>query len=256
MTERSQHSLHPFALTLTAPHWLTAYGGTGGSIAYSGDTTGGGVGNPTDTATFSVSAGSVGSAVSRAREASGALTSRWPDNAGDVAVRVDFTSGSTDADGAALVGIGDPANGGGWCAVRCGGDGNCRIVDSSGVDHTSDVSGPSPSETAGGNLWLRFTSTPVGVAAAWGVAYDTDSMPATWHCIGVACTVDAVNAARGGAPVLGAVTTGGGVAGGGLACAFSCASIAGPTVEWARHGRRLAPLSGDRIGLRMRRKDA
>lgn len=256
MSERSRDALHPFALTLTAPHWTTSYGGTGGSIVYSGDATGGGVGNPTDAVSLRVSAASVGSAVSRGREAPGELASRWCDNGGDVAARVDFTSGSTDADGAALVGIGSPSSGGAWCAVRCGGDGNCRIVDSTGADHTTDVSGPSPSETAGGNLWLRFTSTPVGVAASWGIADGPDAMPATWHCVGVACTVDVVNAARGGAPIIGAIATGGGVAGG-LACEFSCIALAGPTALAARDGRRVAPYGGgDSVSVSMRRADA
>lgn len=205
--------LYPFAVPFIAARWSTAYTGSGGSLAYSGDAAA-----VTDVVDLTVSAASVGSVVSRALASAGAretgTRSRWPDARGDVMVRVDFASGNTDADGAALVGLGGDKTSQAWCALRCGGDGNCRIVDSTGADLTTDVMGPDSGERTGGNLWLRFLRSESGVAAAWGVAYDSDSFPEVWFYCGVVSSVAALQSSQGGAPIIGAITTGGAVAAG------------------------------------------
>jgi len=193
------------ALPLVAARWLITYGGTGGSSSF-----GGAAATFDDVLNLTVASASVGSSIARARPYPGA----WPRMEGDVMARVDFTSGNGDADGAILVGIGGPLSTDSWVALRCGGDGNLRLVDSTGADHTTDVAGPSSGERTGGNLFLRLTRTPVGVVGLWGVAAGADHFPLTWFPAGVVCDVDVLNASQGGAPMIAVYSTGGGVSGG------------------------------------------
>lgn len=232
---------HRGALPLVGTRWAVSTSGTGGSSAFSGDVT-----VPSDVLDLSVSSGNAGMAIARART-SGLTTAAenpWPRQEGDVMARVDFTAGNTDADGAALVGIGGFLSSSAWVALRCGADGQCRVIDSSGADITTDVAGPDSTERTAGNLWLRFTRTITGVVAAWGVAVDSDHYPETWFTVAVVCDdLSALANSQGGTPILGAIATGSGVAGG-LTARFSGVGLFGASARVCR-GRGSAPAGSE-----------
>ena len=135
----------------------------------------------------------LGSAASCGVEASGYLDrGEWY----DLAIRVDVVTGDTSSATRLVLTAGQSSAANVSTILWANGTIEWGHYGSGSFTSLGTTAGPDSGQRTGGQLWLRITRTPTGVAFAWGVG-SASVRPTTWTTVGVS-TAAAVLARAGG----------------------------------------------------------
>lgn len=123
----------------------------------------------------------------------------------DMAIRVQFISGSNSVHTRAVLTVGADSNN--HCSLLVWGDGTIELgkVQGGGWTYIGWVSGPSLSDLTGGQLWIRLSSHGGTVRALWGIG-SAGAIPASWSVAFVGSDGDYAKVSYGTWARIGALT--------------------------------------------------
>ena len=135
----------------------------------------------------------LGSAASCGVEASGYLDrGEWY----DLAIRVDVVTGDTSAATRLVLTAGQSSAANVSTILWANGTIEWGHYGSGSFTSLGTTAGPDSGQRTGGQLWLRITRTPTGVAFAWGVG-SASVRPTTWTTVGVSTAANVLARAGG-----------------------------------------------------------
>lgn len=124
----------------------------------------------------------------------------------DVAARVDVTAGDASSLTRLVLTAGQSASANASVILWSDGTVEWGHYGSGSFTSLGTTAGPDSGQRTGGQLWVRLTRTPVGIAFAWGVG-SAGALPTEWTTVGISTAANVLARAGGRYVQIGGLTT-------------------------------------------------
>lgn len=114
----------------------------------------------------------------------------------DLAIRVDVVAGDTSNLGRLVLTAGQSSSANVSVILWPDGTIEWGSYGSGSFSSLGTTAGPNSGQRTGGELWLRLTHTPVGIAFAWGVG-SAGALPTSWTIVGISAAANVLGRAGG-----------------------------------------------------------